>query len=303
LAICGEKIKEIEKHKTMLIYLDARDLINIFEKSNPCSADQFDKILREGDHQLVYSWLNITEISEPLLHTKAKTNVMALLNRVEETPHIYIHSSRVPRLELESAVKAYVNGEEYDGIDPYVQRFDYTVDLNAQPSTKDYLNYPLAEIVWDLHCFGALGGLDRYAKRLKQTFAEDRALSPKPSLKKHFSTMIERNLKLHHVARPNGDINSFAKWIYSNPARCPSQRLGYEVWHKMIKNVDDEPTPSDMEDFCHIDCLPYVDFLTLDKRMRGYVSQACKAMQTNHAEKVCKNSKEIVDKLLRLNNK
>ena len=287
----------------MLIYLDSRDLINIFEKSNPYSADEFDEILQEGDHKLVYSWLNIAEISEPLLHSKAKTNVMALLNRVEKTPHTYIHSSRIPRLELASAVKAYINGEDYNSVNPYVQRFDYTVDLNAQPSTKVYLNYPLAEIVWDLHSLGALGGLDRFAKKLKQTFAEDRALQPKPSLEKHFPALIERNLKLHHVVGPNGAITSFANWIYSNPARCPSQRLGYEVWHKMIKNVVDEPTPSDMEDFCHIDCLPYVDFMTLDNRMRGYVSQACKTIRSDYPEKLCKNSKEVVVNLLKLNSK
>ncbi|MBU0480207.1 MAG: hypothetical protein KKG47_03780 [Proteobacteria bacterium] len=281
----------------MLIYLDSRDLINLFEKSNPCSPNDFDKILIGGGHKLVYSWLNIAEISEPLLHAKAKTNVMALLNRVEESPHTYIHSSRIPHLELTSAVKTYAKGEEYEKVDPYVHRFDYTVELNARPSTRDYLNYPLAEIVWDLHTFGALGGLDRFAEKLKQTFAADRALQPKPSLKKHFPVLVKKNLKLHNVTGANAEIKTFANWIYSNAARCPSQRLGYEVWHKMIKNVQDEPTPSDMEDFCHLECLPYVDFMTLDNRMRGYVSQACKATQTNHFEKLNKDTAEIIGKL------
>jgi hypothetical protein len=49
----------------MLIYLDSKDLINIFEKSNPCDADQFETFLREGDHKLVFSMLNIFEIAEP----------------------------------------------------------------------------------------------------------------------------------------------------------------------------------------------------------------------------------------------
>ncbi len=190
-----------------------------------------------------------------------------------------------------------MNGEDYRDIDPYVQRFDYTVDLNGPPSTKDFLNYPLAEIVWDLHSHDALGGLDRFAHKLKETFAADRALHPKPSLKKHFTTLIERNLKLHRVNGPNGNIKSFANWIYSNPARCPSQRLGYEVWHMMIKNVQDEPTPSDMEDFCHLDCLPYVDFMTLDNRMRGYASQACKATRTKYFEKLSKDTAEIIGNL------
>ncbi len=78
----------------MLVYLDSRDLINLFEKSKPCSPDDFDKVLLEGGHKLVYSCLNIAEISEPLLHSNAKTNVMALLNRVERSPHIFIHSAK-----------------------------------------------------------------------------------------------------------------------------------------------------------------------------------------------------------------
>lgn len=272
-------------------------MINLFENSYPFSADDIDKILAKGGHKLVYSFLNIAEISEPLLHSKAKTNVMALLNRVEQTPHVYIHSSKIPNLEFASAVKSYVNEKEYNSIDPYVQRFDFTVGLNSKPSTKDFFNYLLSEIVWDLHCFGALRGFDRFAEKLKQTFAEDRAMQPKPSLKKHFKTLIKRNLKLHHVTGPSGDIKSFANWVYSNPSRCPSQRLGYEVWHKMIKNINDEPTASDMEDFCHIECLPYVDFITLDNRMRGYVSQSCKAIGTTWDEKICKNLKEVIEKL------
>jgi len=282
----------------MLIYLDSRDLIKLFEKSDPCSADDINKILVEGGHKLVYSFLNIAEISEPLLHSKAKTNVMALLNRIEQTPHAYIHASKIPYLELASAVKSYVNEKEYSGIDPYVQRFDYTVDLNSKPATKDFLNYPLSEIVWDLYCHGALSGLDCFAEKLKQAFEEDRAMQSKPSLKKHFKTLIERNLKLHHITGPSGDIKSFANWIYSNPEICPSQRLGYEVWHKIIKNIEDEPKLSDMEDFCHIDCLPYVDFMTLDNRMRGYVSQACKAIGTAWTAKICKNSKEAIENLI-----
>jgi hypothetical protein len=282
----------------MQIYLDAKDLINIFEKSNPCSSDQFDIILRQGDHQLVYSLLNIIEISEPLLHANAKTNVMALLNRIEETPHIYIHSSIIPRLELMSAVEAYVNGEEYNRIDPYVQRFGHMLDLDPQLTTKDYLNYSLAEIIWEIYCLRELRGLDCYAKKFKQIVTGDRSLSKKPSLKNFFPTIIESQLRSHQVSIPNIDIKSFSSWIYSDPARCPSLRLGYEVFHKMTKNVDDEPIPSDMEDFCHIDCLPYVDFLTIDKRMCGYVNQACKTMRINYAEKLCNNSKEIVDKLM-----
>lgn len=180
----------------MLVYFDAKDIINIFEKSQPCSSEHLEKILKRGGHKLVFSMTAITEISEPLLHKNAKTNVTRLLNRIESLPHIYIHESIIHRLELIEAIRAFSEGREVLEINPFVKRFDETVDINGKPATNIYLNYPLSEIVWDLYCFGALGGLDKYAKKLKPTFAADRALFPKPTLKENFIKTVTRNLKL-----------------------------------------------------------------------------------------------------------
>ena len=74
----------------MRVYLDTKDLINIFEKSCPCNTDQFHNLLRDKGHQLILSFVNIMEISAPLLISQAKTNVMRLLNRIEEMPIKYI---------------------------------------------------------------------------------------------------------------------------------------------------------------------------------------------------------------------
>jgi len=280
----------------MLIYLDAKDLINIFEKSHPFSDNQLHQLLEKGGHKLVFSLMTITEISEPLLHSRAKTNVMGLLNRLEKLPHTFIHESNIPRLELEEAVRAFSAREEYDGIQPFVSRFDDTIDLNAEPPTKIYLNYPLAETVWDLHTYGELGGLDEYAKKLRQTFAADRALDPKPSLKANFVKATQLNLKSNKVKELTEDVAIFANWIYSNPTRCPSIRIGYEVFHKMVRNVADVPEDSDMEDFQHIECLPYVDLMTLDRRMCGYVSQAAATLGLNYSEKVYRNSEQLFNR-------
>lgn len=281
----------------MLIYLDTKDLINILEKSLPCSSDQFESILQQGKHRLVLSVITIMELSEPLLHNRTKTNVMGLLNRLEKFPHAFIHLSSIPRLELGEAIRAFSRGEECDGIFPFVNRFDQTVDLNATPSTGIYLDYPLAETVWDLYSFDALGGLDKYAKKLKRAFALDRALSPQPSLKKHFARTLERNLSLHKLTYPSSATAPLANWIYSNPLRCPSERLGYEIWHKMVRNVTDEPDDSDLEDFLHIGCLPYVDVMTVDRRMHGYISQVSTSIGVDYESKSFRRLEEI---LLRL---
>ena len=281
----------------MLLYFDTKDLINILERSDPFSVDQLKKLLQESGHNLVFSFITIMEISEPLLHAKSKTNVMALLNRLEHLPHVFLHESSIARIELEEAFRAYSNGEEYRNIQPFVNRFDETVDLNATPSTKMFLNYSIAETVWDLFCENSLGGLDSYAEKLRQAFADDRALNPKPNLEKNFIKTIQLNIITNKARRFSGDVTDFSKWVYSNPSRCPSIRLGYEIWHKMVRNVTDEPEDSDLEDFQHIGCLPYVDIMTLDRRMCGYVLQASNTLKLKYSDKVTRNSNQLFDKL------
>ncbi len=278
----------------MFIYFDSKDLIDILEKSLPLSAGQLKMLLCQSGHKLVFSVTTIMEISEPLLHRNAKTNVMSLLRRLEKIPHTFIHSSSIPRLELAEAYRAFSEGEECASINPFVNRFDYTVDLNAKPATDIYLNYSLCEIVWDLYCCGELGGLDDYAGKMKQLLAADRELSPKPSLRANFAKTIGLNLSLHKVPVPSVDVAPFAKWIYSNPSRCPGERLGYEVWHKIVKNFTDKLDDSDMDDFQHIGCLPYVELMTLDRRMCGYVFQAGASLNQGYDKKVFKSPEELI---------
>ncbi len=281
----------------MLIYLDSKDLINILEKTIPLSVEQLDNFLKSDNHKIVLSFLTIMEIAEPLLHKKATTNVMGLLNHIEKLPHTYIHSD-ISRLELREALRAFSAGDNYKGIFPFVNRFDETCDLNASPATKNYMNYSLSDTVWDLYHAGALGGLDKYAtKYLRQTFAADRSLSPKPNPKTHFIKTIERLLRLHHLTIPYENSGAFAEWIYSNASRCPSERLGYEVWHKMVRNITDIPHNSDLEDFQHISCLPYVDLMTLDRRMHGYVCQVSKDMSIDYDKKIFVNTKEALKEI------
>jgi hypothetical protein len=280
----------------MLIYLDSKDLINILEKSKPLSVEQLENFLKGGNHEIVLSFLTIMEIAEPLLHKKATTNVMVLLKHIEKLPHPYIHRD-ISRLELEEALRAFSTGDNYKGIFPFVNRFDETVDLNASPPTKNYINYRLSETVWDLYCFGALGGLDNYSEKLRKTFTADRALSPRPTLKKHFAKTIERNIGLDRLPIPHENISTFADWIYSDASRCPSVRLGYEVWHKMVRNITDIPHDSDLEDFQHISCLPYVHLMTLDRRMQGYVCQVSKDISVDYSKKIFRNTKEFLNKM------
>jgi len=281
----------------VLIYLNGREIGNIFEKSIPCSAEQFGKILRDSGHQLFYSWQNITEISEPLLYSKDKAEVLELLVRIEELPHTYINVAGIPRKELESAAGGFGNGGQYVGIEPQVRRFDYTVDGKGLPPTGDRPEYPLPEIVSDLYSFGALGAEHSCAEKLRDICARDCAVAPKPDPEKHFVIMLARNLRLFQVPVAADNVPAFARWVYSEPASCPAQRLRHEVWQTVVRSSKYKLSVRDWQDFSYLDCLPYVDIATVDRGLGQVLSEVSGVMKRDYASRVVADAKEALNRL------
>lgn len=280
----------------MKLYLDTKDLIGLLQEEASCTRDHLEKSLRRGGHRLAVSFITISEMSVPLLRATAKTNVMALLNRLERMPITFIRSDTYD-LELKEALDAYLNTREYKGVDAFVDRFDQTVDLHAQPSTGVFINYSLAETVWDLYSHGALKGLENYADWMRQIVAADRCINRPPTLKANFAKVIERNLMQSKLFSSGMDISGFANWIYENPNRCPAIRLVYEIWHKIVKNKTDLLEDSDIEDYQHLTSLPYVDLMTLDRRMQGYVSQASASVSLDYRDRIFKSTKDLLCRL------
>ena len=79
---------------------------------------------------------------------------------------------------------------------------------------------------------------------------------------------------------------NLSNWIYQCPSRCPGIRLGYEVYHHLRRNLGDQVDASDFGDLAHINCLPYVDVLTLDRRMADYVRRATRGWTLDPSQKV-----------------
>jgi len=280
----------------MLVYLDARDLINIFEKSKPCSANEFQAQLETGKHELVLSFSNVLEIAAPLLERSAQSNVMKLLNRVEAMPVKFIKEARISFLELEEALKAFLEQREYSNIWPFVNRFDEAIPIDGLPSTRYFLTFGLSETVFTLwrEAPGILRGYKNYGNELRHRFARDRSLLRPPSLQSNFIKTIQRDLSLYKLLQPAEGVDAFAKWIYKAPSRCPSLRLLYDTYHKMLMNEKYIPEDNDMEDFNHVRCLPYVDFMTLDRTMHSYVSQASIGLGIGYEKRVVKSVQEVL---------
>jgi hypothetical protein len=281
---------------SMKLYLDTRDLINILQRAIPCTVHCFENILRRGNHNLTISLHTVTELSVPILKATSRTNVMSLLNRLETLPITFVRSD-IDYLELETALNSYSSKLEYGTIHAFVNRFDQTVDFHAQPSTANVLNYSMAETVWDLYSHGALEGLESYVTKMRQLMQADRRLKKPPALRANFGKMIERVLVKYKLSWSGIILSDFANWIYENPNRCPAIRLGYEVWHKIVKNKTDALEDSDMEDYQHLICLPYVDFMTLDRRMHSYVSQASASLGLGYRDRVFKSTQDLLGQL------
>lgn len=132
---------------------------------------------------------------------------------------------------------------------------------------------------------------------MKQLFASDRALPQRPSLQVHFATVIERDLTLYKLHQPPQGVAALANWLYADSVRCPSVRLKYEVYHKILKNTMDVPCASDLEDLWHLSCLPYIDLMSADRRMHGYVSQAATGLSLNYGTRLVRTAQEVLCRL------
>jgi len=282
----------------MLVYLDAKDLIDVFDHEQTCSRSQFIHLLKDGGHCLVLSMTNVREVSAPLLASSATTNVMQLLNRIEDAPVRYIREGTLDRDELIEALKAFWENREYRDIDPYVRRYDYTF-VQEKLISQYYLNFPLAEIVFTLwRDDTSVLRLHRgHAEYLRTQFADERSMENRESVAKNFISSIEKKLRLHRLLRRGLNHERFAQWVYEDPSRCPTLHLSYEVYHAIQKNLGDVPRDSDIPDFARLMCTPYVDLITLDRRIRNYVGQVVTKFDLPYEDKVCKDVGAVLDKL------
>lgn len=284
---CDRRAKEC-KALAMRIYLDSRDHIALTERFSAVETDAFETAIRRGSHELVFSMHNITECCVPLNQSTTQNSVMKILNRLESMPHVYIAETNILALELMEGVKAFSEGREYSVINPVVTRFDEVISQGSRPATHDYITYGLAHTIFELwqedpRLFQPYIAESR---RLETIRASDRSRSDYRQHDRNFPNTVERNLRLYNIPFAPEAVNDLAAWIWASPSRCPALRLGYEVFHKITRNVTDSGEESDIPDFAHVDCIPYVDAITLDRRMRGYVEQADRSMGTAYSQKL-----------------
>jgi len=272
----------------MRIYLDSKDHIVLAESFSTAETDAFEAVLHRGSHQLIFSMHNIMECCAPIIQSTNRNSVMRILNRLESMPHMYVAEAKIPAIELMEAVKAFSEGREYSVVNPFVARFDEVISPFSRPATHDYIRYGLAHTIFELwqedpELFQPYIAESRQLETIRTS---DRSRSDYQQHDHNFSNTVARDLRLYNIAFAQESVNDLAAWIWASPSRCPALRLGYEVFHKIVRNVTDSGEESDIPDFAHVDCIPYVDVITLDRRMRGYIGQADRSMGTAYSQKL-----------------
>jgi hypothetical protein len=284
----------------MLVYLDTRDLIDLLEKRRPCGPEEFRRRLVAGKHQLVISFSNVRELSQPLFKAQTRTIVTSLLNQIETIPLKYIREAYICPQEVEEAFAAFSEAREYAGVSPFVCRFDEAcTPWNKRPATASFLNLSLSETV--LMLFSAntnpLMSVPQHGGTLRTLLEADRRLANPPTLRENFAQVLDRHISQGRLAVPKSRVAALANWIYDDPSRCPSLRLCYEVYHSVRQNLSDVPRDADIPDAAHVGCIPYVDLITLDNRMRDYVRRVANSAMPGCGGGVCQNLDDLLKRL------
>lgn len=219
----------------------------------------------------MYSLNTILEISEPLNHP-SESRVMQTLNDMDEFPHVFISESEISKLELLELITSYDEGREFNKnqIMPYRKRFDYVLAPYGGYSHQ-FLKYDLNCIIFDLWSQKALKSFRSYYDLFKKNVETERHLSKIKNITK-FQQFIEKELRRNTLTIPE-NIRSLVKWTKKNIERAPSLQLSFYLFQSLVRNNQDKTNKSDIGDLINLISLPYVDIISVDRRMASYINQ------------------------------
>jgi hypothetical protein len=280
----------------MKVFLDSWILIRLLDGHGSPGLDEVrDRLCGKG-HQIAITPTLVFELAAPLSASSTETSVMRRLIDLESLPTAYLADGQIARRELFSAIQAFDDCREYVPVDPYVERFDAAIPLYGPAPTALHLHHGLPETV--LTIWQERPELFRAPiEQFRALIEADRKVSRAPSLAMHFREKLRRDLSLYGLSGPRGGVNALADWIYECPDRCPGTRLNYEVYHHLRRNVGDQPEASDFGDFAHVRCTPYVDLVTLDRRMADYVRRSGQGWPNDQARGLRQDLSAILQEL------
>lgn len=294
----------------MRIYLDTSQLINLLERGNAgISPPQFNEMLRHGNHTLALSFVTVCELSTLLWNPRSDVVVTRTLNTLEEFPLEWIDLAKIHNLEVSYGLACHKLGFAYDRINPFVPSFVDTIQ-NPPRTIRMFLQYRLSEAVFDMWRSGQFDYQEQ-SRRLTATFRQimeqERQLlatlrDRTAARRELFIRKVVERIQNHrlHTAEDTGNaelFREFAERVYADSSWCPTVRLSFEVFHALVNNVGDQLDEGDLNDLIHLWAVPYVDFITTDRRIAAYLAQVSERLGKCCHQKLRQNIKKLVASL------
>lgn len=286
----------------MKIFLDTFDLINLLEKGSPCPIEDFQAVLTSVGATLVVCPRNLEELAAPLEMAGPHSSVMSTLNRLERLPLCFANEVKIPMLELDSTSRAFRAGRDVEPVDPFVSRMDEAVPLAGKNPTRHYLNYPLAEIAFDLWQSkpSTLRSSPRFGEALRGAVEARRSTSAVAGDRREFVQSIVEIARSHvpfGLDIEGVNLEELGSWLWDDPRRSPGISLWFKVRHQLFRNKSDRIKDFDVADLSWMWLLPYVQVATLDRRMKGYVERAVATGSIAQCAAVFGSLREVLDSL------
>jgi hypothetical protein len=277
---CGQPLKGTETH----ILLDASSLIDL-EHGHPISFSALGEVLRERHAELVLTRTNVLEFSASAARTGDFPSVRKMLLQIEQLPVAYLREGGITYSELKEGVLAFNEHREFRPRNPYVKRWDETLVVDGPSPAEILVNQRLDELVSMLWKQGALSLTERrWGKLLQEQFKEDRKLTvqTRKAIRKNFPMALRRHLTQFSIRFPEEKIKELAEWIYDDPSRCPGHRLAYEFRQELMNDLTKTVSGNDISDIAHVEAVPYVDAITMDRRTADLCRRVSKRLSRDH---------------------
>lgn len=288
----------------MRILLDASSLIDA-EHGKLVSFAELDKMLREHHARLILTLTNVLEFAGGAFEkTGDRFALRGQLQQVERLPVGYLCEVGIRPAELREAAKAFMENRECVPINPYVKRWDETLEATGPSLVGMLVNQSLFDLVSMAYARGSVPSRARqfWEPKLKNGYERARKLPTRTSKTgaEQFEAEIRQGIVHDSIPFPPDLVGKLAKWVYDDPARCPGYRFAYESLQEQKKNSTERFSWNDVFDRVHLLAVPYVDAITMDRNAADLCRRVIRRLKAknpaiNYEERIFTSLKELLD--------
>ncbi len=125
----------------------------------------------------------------------------------------------------------------------------------------------------------------RYTAGLKAQIEAERALPAADQLKTKdvFINGLPGKLAVHRIDSGKADLRALGRWLWSNPLRALGHRIHFEAHRQLLKDKSMPVQDGDIADFTLMPTIPYVDRITVDKRIGDILRKVFQQLRQRNA--------------------